>query len=194
MIDSIAGDVVRKGSDHVVVDTGGLAYRVFCTTASLHSCQEGHSTLLYTHLIVRDDAMQLFGFSSLEERETFRQLLTVGQIGPRLALQVLSALPPTALVEAIQTNSVERLTSVKGVGRKTAERILVELRDKIGDATATPAGFLLSQDEEIALRALTQAFGFSSREARPVLERLRGEALSAEQLVRRSLELLGQHR
>ena len=194
MIDSVAGDVIRKGSDHIVVDTDGIAYRIFCTATTLHECREGHSTLVYTHLIVRDDAMQLFGFSSLEERETFRQLLTVGQIGPKLALQVLSALPTNALVEAIRTNSVERLTSVKGVGRKTAERILVELRDKIGDATAAPGGFLLTQDEETALRALTQAFGFSPREARPILERLRSENLPADRLVRRALELLGQTR
>jgi Holliday junction DNA helicase RuvA len=194
VIDSVSGEVVRKGGDFVVVDNGGIAYQVSCSTSTLRECEEGRSALLYTHLLIRDDSVQLYGFSRLEEREVFQQLLTVGQIGPRLALQVLSTLPPSSLIEAIRTNSVERLTAVKGIGRKTAERILVELRDKIGSSAAAPGSFLLSQNEETALRALTQVFGFSPREARPVIEQLRGEALSTEDLVRRSLELLGRQR
>ena len=191
MIDSIYGEVIRVATDHAVVETGGIAYQAFCPTDTLRDLSKGHTALIYTHLIWREDAIQLFGFSTPRERELFRQLLTVGQVGPRLALQLLSTLPPDAFVSAIASNDVDRLTMVKGIGKKTAQRILIDLRDKV---TSSPAqvDVLLSQQEETALQALTsRALGFSPREAREALADLRGEGLSAEQLVRRALEILG---
>jgi len=194
VIDSISGEVVRSGDDHVVVETGGIAYRVFCPSWDVASCKPGDSTVLFVHLIVRDDTMELYGFGSPEDRELFTHLLSVGQVGPRLALQILSSLPTDALVEAISTNDVAKLTTIKGVGRKTAERILVDLRDKIG-RTGDGRSVLLAPHEETALRALTsKALGFSAREARQAIERLRGESLDAEGLVRRALALMGSDR
>jgi Holliday junction DNA helicase RuvA len=194
VIDSISGDVLRSGPDHVVIETGGIAYQVFCPAGDVRACPPGTPAVLFTHLIVREDTMQLFGFTSEDEREVFRHLLTVGQVGPRLALQILSSIPMGALVEAIRASDVARLTSIKGIGRKTAERILVDLRDKIG----TPGDvrdFLLTPDEETAVRALTsKALGFSLREARQAVERLRGQSLDAEGLVRRALADLGSGR
>jgi len=150
--------------------------------------------MLFVHLIVRDDTIQLFGFTSPDEREVFRHLLTVGQVGPRLALQILSSIPMGALVEAIRSSDVAKLTTIKGIGRKTAERILVDLRDKIG-ATGDVRSFLLTSEEETALRALTsRALGFSIQEARQAIERLRSEGLDAEGLVRRALAHLGTNR
>jgi Holliday junction DNA helicase RuvA len=139
--------------------------------------------------------MQLYGFVSPDEREAFQQLMTVGQVGPKLALQVLSALPLDRLIEAVSSGDVACLTAVKGVGKKTAERILVDLRDKLGRPGAGAVGdFLLTNDEETAVRALTsKALGFSAREAREALQRLRGQGLSPEQLVRGALEILGTH-
>ena len=192
MIDSLSGEVVRIASDHLVVDTGGVAYRAYCAAGTLRSCTEGHSALVYIHLIVRDDSIQLYGFASPSERDLFLQLLSVGQVGPRLALQILSALPPDQLIETIASRNIDRLVSIKGIGRKTAERILVDLRDKIGQATGGEGGFLLTQSEETAFQALTsRTLGFTAREAREVLGKLRGEDLSPEELVRRALELLG---
>jgi Holliday junction DNA helicase RuvA len=196
MIDSLTGDVVRIGADHVVIDNGGIAFHIDAPANTLRACHEGHSALLFIHLTIRDDTIQLYGFSSASERTLFRQLLTVGQVGPKLALQILSALPPDALIEAISNRSIERLTAVKGVGRKTAERILVDLRDKIGTANDIGiSGVFLTEKEETALRALTsKALGFSVREARQALERLRNEDLTAEELVRQALEFLGSAR
>ena len=190
MIDSLTGEVVQLGADFAVIDTGGIAYRTFATASALRELTEGHEALLYTHLIVRDDSMQLYGFASQEEREVFCQLLTVGQVGPKLALQILSALPVNDLIEAVSSGDVVRLTGVKGVGKKTAERILVDLRDKIG-ASGPAREFLLSAAEETALRALTSRLGFSPREAREALQRLQGRDLPPEDLVRRALEILG---
>ena len=194
MIDSISGEIVRSGLDHVVIETGGIAYQVFCPAGDVRACPLGSPSMLFVHLIVRDDTIQLFGFTSPDEREVFRHLLTVGQVGPRLALQILSSIPMGALVEAIRSSDVAKLTTIKGIGRKTAERILVDLRDKIG-AAGDVRDFLLTPEEETALRALTsRALGFSVREGRQAIERLRGEGLDAEGLVRRALAHLGSNR
>jgi Holliday junction DNA helicase RuvA len=194
VIDSVSGDVLRAGADHVVIETGGIAYQIFCPAGDIRACTPGKSAVLFTHLIVRDDSMQLFGFTSPDEREVFRHLLTVGQVGPRLALQILSSIPMDALIAAIRSSDVARLTTIKGIGRKTAERILVDLRDKIG-ADGGAGDFLLTPDEETAVRALTsRSLGFSLREARQAVERLRGEGLDAEGLVRRALANLGSNR
>ena len=193
MIDSISWDVVRQGADFAVVDVGGVAYQASCSAETLRGCELGHPAFLYIHLVLREDTIQLYGFSTLRERELFRLLMTVGQVGPKLAIQVLSTLPPQELIAAIAGRDIERLTTVMGVGRKTAERILVDLRDKIaGPGDDGVDAFLLSSDEEIALRALTsRSLGFSAREAREALSRLRTERLPAEALVRRALEILG---
>ena len=193
MIDSITGRVIRVESDHVVIETGGIAYRVFCPSRTIPNYRPAEEGLVYVQLIVRDDEVSLFGFSTFEERQIFRNLLKVGQVGPRLALQLLSTLSPEAFVEAVSGNDVERLTSVKGIGRKTAQRILIELRDKLGkDLIGVPASVTLTQKEETALRALTsKSLGFSPREARQALERLREEDLPLNELVRRALEIIG---
>ncbi len=193
MIDSISGEVVRRTADAVVVDTGGVAYRAACPAGTLRECEVGRTTLLYIHLILREDTIELFGFSSLRERELFRHLLTVGQVGPRVALQVLSAVPPDKLVEAVASRNADLLMTVKGVGRKTAERILVDLHGRLTEAgDGGTEGLFLTPNEETALRALTsKSLGFSAREAREALARLRGENLDVELLIRRALEILG---
>lgn len=193
MIDAVTGRVVRYGVDHLVIETGGIAWRVFCPTRDLTSFPRGEEATVYVHLVVRDDAILLYGFASLEEREIFRSLLPVGQVGPRLALQLLSALTPEAFVRAIEAGDVDRLTTVKGVGRKTAQRILVELRGKLSpDLLGAEPALPLSQVEETALRALTsKSLGFSPGEARRALERLRSEELPLQELVRRALEIIG---
>jgi Holliday junction DNA helicase RuvA len=150
---------------------------------------------MYIHLALRDDALQLYGFPTRYERDLFRQLLPVGQVGPKLALQILSTLPPDQLVGAIASGDVDGLTTVKGVGRKTAQRIVIDLRDKLSAGaipTEVPGGLPLSDDEVTALRALTsKSLGFSVRQARNAIQRLRDEGLSAPELVRRALEILG---
>lgn len=196
MIDAIRGEVIDVGTNFVCMETAGITYQIFCPAETVHACHERLTDQLFTHLIVRDDSIQLYGFASTDAREIFRKLLTVGQVGPKLALQILSSLPTEALIEAITTNDVTRLTAVKGIGEKTAQRILIDLRDKIGDGSAD--GFedlFLVPAEETALRALTsKALGFSVREARQAIVQLREKKLDAEELVREALSLLGRVR
>ena len=192
MIDSIRGEVLSVGSDHVVIATGGVGFQIFCPAETLRVCHERLTDQVFVHLIVRDDSIQLYGFAEPEERELFRKLLTVGQVGPRLALQLLSTLPGRDFVVALETNDIDRLTSVKGIGKKTAQRILIDLRDKITSGEGGAADVFLSASEETALRALTsKALGFPARDARQAISELRSESLSAEELVRRALEILG---
>ncbi|HDL85078.1 MAG TPA: Holliday junction branch migration protein RuvA [Candidatus Acetothermia bacterium] len=191
MIDAITGRIVRLGEDHIVIETAGIAYRVFCPASAIHTYHLGEEGLIYTHLVVRDDALSLFGFPSLEEREIFRRLLPVGQVGPRLALQIISLFSPDEFILAVSAGDVDKLTQVKGIGRKTAQRILVELRDKLTPDLGTGAAIPLSQKEETALRALTgKSLGFSVSEARRALERLRSEDLPLAELVKRALEVI----
>ena len=195
MIDAIRGEVIDVGSDYVCIETAGITYQIFCPSETVRACHERLTDQVFTHLIVRDDSIQLYGFVSTDAREIFRKLLTVGQIGPKLALQILSSLPTEALVEAIMTNDVTRLTTIKGIGEKTAQRILLDLRDKIGGSADGFKNLFLVPEEETALRALTsKALGFSMREARKVIVQLRDKKLNAEGLVREALSLLGQNR
>lgn len=193
MIDAIRGEIAFVGSDYVVIDTGSVSYRIDCPTETLRQCHDRRIDQVFVHLIVREDTIQLYGFASPEERELFRKLLTVGQVGPRLALQVLSTLPRHAFIDAIANNDVGRLTAVKGIGTKTAQRILIDLRDKVGAiGEAGPADIFLTDGEETALRALTsKSLGFSAREARHAIEQLRGEQTTTEELIRRALAILG---
>ncbi len=193
MIDAITGRVTRLGNDHLVVENAGIAYRIFSPVRALSSYRKGEEVLVYVHLLVREDRILLFGFPSFEERELFRVLLPVSQVGPRLALQMLGAFSPERLVQVVQEGDIDQLMRIKGVGRKTAQRILVELGDKIGDKLDITSVVLpLSDKEEVALRALTsRTLGFSVSEARRALARLRGEDLPVEGLVRRALEIIG---
>ncbi|MCK5827206.1 Holliday junction branch migration protein RuvA [Candidatus Bipolaricaulota bacterium] len=195
MIDAIRGDIVDVGTDYVCIETGGITYQIFCPAETVRACHERLTDQVFTHLIVRDDSIQLYGFASTDAREVFRKLLTVGQIGPKLALQILSSLPTEALVEAIMSNDVTRLTTIKGIGEKTAQRILLDLRDKIGGSTDGFKNLFLVPEEETALQALTsKALGFSMREARQAIVQLRDKKLNAEGLVREALSLLGRNR
>jgi len=191
MIDAITGRILRLGKDHVVIETAGIAYRVFCPANAIPNYRLGQQEVVYTHLVLHDDAATLFGFPSLEEREIFRFLLPVGQVGPRLALQIVSLLSPEEFMLAISAGDVDRLTQVKGIGKKTAQRILIDLRDKVTTNLGTNASLPLSKKEQDAMRALTgKSLGFSASEARRALEQLRGQELSLADLVRKALEVI----
>ena len=134
MIDSIAGEVVEVGADFAVVDTGGIAYRAFATATALRELTVGHEALLYTQLIVRDDSMQLFGFASRDEREIFGQLLTVGQVGPKLALQILSSLPLNDLIQdgsSLGIHLVLTCDTYGNVGRNLSRKAVGEFDKRV---------------------------------------------------------------
>jgi holliday junction DNA helicase RuvA len=144
VIAAVRGDVLEIGLDHAVVEVGGVGLAVHATPATLARLRRGEQARLATSLVVREDSLTLFGFADAEERELFTLLQTVGGVGPRLALATLAVLDPDALRRALADGDAAALTRVPGIGRKGAERMVLELRDKVVAPTApvraAPAG------------------------------------------------------
>lgn len=188
MIALVSGKVVLRRADHVVVDCGGVGYRLAVSAHTLrHTPAAEQDVVLHTHLVVRDDALSLYGFHSEEERELFLMLLAVQSVGPKMALAVLSGGSPRELLAAVAAGDAARLRAVPGVGKRTAERIVVELREKVG-ASASAAGVSApaSDDEPRALaREGLMELGYSAAETEDLLRRATGER--PEQLIAEAL-------
>lgn len=142
MIALVAGEVAVRRPDHVVLETAsGVGYRLSVSAETLrHVPGRGETVSLHSHLIVRDDALQLYGFATEEERDLFLMLIGVQSVGPKVALAVLSGGPPRELVGALAAGDVKRLQAVPGIGKRTAERIIVELREKVAAGAAVAVG------------------------------------------------------
>ncbi|MFQ6117513.1 MAG: Holliday junction branch migration protein RuvA [Candidatus Bipolaricaulia bacterium] len=192
MIDTVTGTLIELGEGHVVLEANGIGYRILISGATRAELAEiDGPARLFTHLQLREDGLELYGFSRSEERELFRLLLGVAGIGPRLALQVLSTMTPARFCEAILGRRAEELQQVKGIGRKTAERMVLELKDKLPRVPLGEEVRVLSDREELAYQAL-RSLGFTATEARRAVERAQaaGEGLSTEELIKHALELV----
>lgn len=192
VFDSIQGRVAAREPARVVIEAGGLGYLVQVPLSTFDTLPEvGREARLLLHLTVREDEWRLFGFASARERETFRDLLRVSSVGPALALTLLSGLGPEALIQAVGEGDPAVLTRVKGVGKKTAERVLLDLKDRwaaggpggVGGAVAAPKG-----PAGDALRAL-ESLGLERAEAERRLAALgpQAQGLPVAELVRRAL-------
>ncbi len=196
MIASLRGTLSEKGAGVCVIEAGGVGYLVQVsahTAAALPAA--GEPLYLRTRQIVREDTVQLFGFADPEELRLFDLMIGVSGVGPRLALAVLSGIRPAALVRAIRGEQVGVLVAVPGIGRKTAERLVVELRDRLEVPPGTPreAGVLPRTERyEDAVAALSR-LGYTAAQAQEAVRKASeaGEDQSLEHLVRRALALLG---
>jgi len=143
VIASVRGPVGHVGLDHVVVEVGGVGMLVHTTPATASACRRGSEASLATSLVVREDSLTLYGFSAPAERDMFEVLQTVSGVGPRLALAMLSVMGPDQLAVALSSGDTKALTTIPGIGAKSAERLVLELRDKVGAVRGggtTPAG------------------------------------------------------
>ncbi len=187
MIALVSGAVAVRRSDHVVIDCAGVGYRLAVSAETLRQVPGvGKQVVLHAHLIVRDDALALYGFATEEERELFLMLLGVQSVGPKVALAVLSGGPPRALLAAVAAGDTARLQSVPGVGKRTAERIIVELREKVGGSLPEQAISVIRADDprSIAREGLL-GLGYTPAEADDLLDGADGE--SAEELIAHAL-------
>ena len=187
MIALISGTVAVRRGDHVVVDCGGVGYRLAVSAETLrHVPAVGRDVLLHTHLIVRDDALALYGFATEDERDLFLMLLGVQAVGPKVALAVLSGAPPRELLRVVAAGDAPRLQAAPGVGKRTAERIIVELREKVGATLPEDSITVTRSDDpaELAREALL-GLGYSATEIDGLLEGAAGE--STEQLIAHAL-------
>ena len=172
MIGQLSGVIADKSPPQVLVDVGGVGYELDVPMSTFYNLPAvGERTTLLTHFVVREDAQQLFGFLTREERSTFRQLVRISGVGPRTALAILSGLSVAELAAAVGRQESGRLVKVPGIGKKTAERLLLELKGKLGPdlgaATAVPA----SGAQADIVQALV-ALGYSEREASAALKAL----------------------
>jgi len=188
MISSLRGILTAVEDDELVLDVGGVGFSVAVSGSVLRELvPAGREQFLYTYLVVREDALQLYGFVSREERKLFLQLLEVSGVGPRTALAALSAMEADILRQAIAANQPEVLARVPGIGRKTAERIIFQLRDKIG---AVGQGGSISFEDGDVVAAL-RSLGYSLVEAQVAAQAVPDdEGLGAEEKIRLALQAL----
>ena len=178
MIALVSGTVAVRRADHVVVDCGGVGYRLAVSAETLrHVPAVGKGVLLHTHLVVRDDALALYGFATEEERELFLMLIAVQSVGPKVALAVLSGGPPRDLLAALAAGDSARLQAAPGVGKRTAERIIVELREKVGASATVPAvlAAVRSEDPRALARDGLLGLGYTALEVDELLDGAEGD-------------------
>jgi holliday junction DNA helicase RuvA len=172
----VSGNVVVRRSDHVVIDCGGVGYRLAVSAETLrHVPGVGNQVVLHTHMIVRDDALALYGFATEEERDLFLLLLGVQSVGPKVAIAVLSGGTPRELIAALAAGDSARFQTVPGIGKRTAERIIVELREKVGVAEEMPITITRSDDPRTVAREGLIGLGYSPQEVDALLDGASGE-------------------
>ena len=201
MIYSLRGTLIHSGPSHAVVECGGVGYLCKATANTLASLPEtGKEVFLYTYLNIREDAVDLFGFSSQAELSSFQMLIGVSGVGPKVALAILSSLPPDRFALAVATSDFKSIMAAPGVGKKLAERIVLELKDKITPENLKGGGL---NGEQIQ-RALPQGGAGEAISALVVLGYTQGEAAAAisgldpdlpvEELIKKALRALGSRR
>lgn len=169
MIGRLTGVIAEKSPPQVVIDVAGVGYEVDVPMSTFFNLGGlGDRAVLLTHLVVREDAHQLFGFLTQEERGTFRMLIKISGIGPKMALGLLSGLSVPELAQAVSRQEAGRLTKVPGVGKKTAERLLLELKDKLGPNLALPA--TIANDAQADILQALVALGYSEKDAAAALK------------------------
>lgn len=199
MLYFLKGTVALVESGLAVLDCGGVGYACKTTNYTLGSIQTGKTATLYTHLSVREDGIELYGFSTKEEKRLFLLLVSVSGVGPKAALSILSTTPPSQLALSIITEDVKTLTLAPGIGKKIAQRIVLELRDKLakeqGSAemgipgSSLPGGHLLIPEDKVAeAGAALAVLGYSQPEIQQALRGLELESLSREEIIKAALK------
>jgi Holliday junction DNA helicase RuvA len=187
MIASVRGQVTVRRPDHVVIEAAGVGYRLAVSAITMKSVPRvGEEAMLHTHLVLRDDGMHLYGFASEDERALFHMLTGVQSIGPKVALAVLSGGTTRELLNAIASGDSARFQAVPGIGKRTAERIIVELREKVAGAAPTDDIVITRSDDPVALaRQGLLGLGFDAREIDVLLDKAAGE--TPEELIAEAL-------
>jgi Holliday junction DNA helicase RuvA len=185
VIASVRGEVLVRRPDYVVVESAGVGYRLAVSAETLKAVPaRGKETALHAHLVMRDDAIQLYGFASEEERDLFLHLISVSGVGPKVAVAILSGGTPRELLNAIATGDAKRFQAVPGIGKRTAERVIVELREKVAGEIAD-GGPLVATDEDASPRTLARDglvnLGYTLVEAERLLDGAEGE--TTEELI-----------
>ncbi|MGH8279753.1 MAG: Holliday junction branch migration protein RuvA [Gammaproteobacteria bacterium] len=189
MIGSLRGKILRRQPPTLLVEVQGVGYEVEAPMSTFYDLPDtGTEVLLYTHLVVREDAQVLFGFGSEPERRLFRALIRVNGVGPRLALTILSGISVDNFVRCVRASDTVTLVRLPGIGKKTAERLVVEMRDRLEAVALDAVGSItLGTPREDALAALV-SLGYRPQEAGRMLQAIADTGLGSEELIRRALQ------
>ncbi len=188
MIAKLNGKVVYKDKNSAIIDMSGVGYRAFVSTDTLSKLKNGSNANLWTHLVVRENIMDLYGFIDKEEKDFFELLIGISGIGPKSALAILSLAPVAVLRKAISSEDASYLTKVSGIGRKSAQKIILELKDKTGTATEKD-GIGLKEEAE-ALEAL-HALGYTLNDSREALKKFGDDITCTNDRINKALKILG---
>lgn len=193
MISALSGTVRHKDLHSVVVDVSGVGYKVWVPTEIILDLETGSKVSLWTHLAVRETSLDLFGFVEKESLEIFELLITISGIGPKTALGILNVATPTMLRQAVVNSDTSYLTRVSGIGKKNADKIVLELKDKLKlTSEDTSTNSVQAQEEGDALEALV-SLGYSERDARDALKKVSKNVTGASERVKSALKLLSNH-
>ncbi|PIP86955.1 Holliday junction branch migration protein RuvA [Candidatus Campbellbacteria bacterium CG22_combo_CG10-13_8_21_14_all_36_13] len=189
MIASIEGEIKQKTDKYVVVNVRGVGYKIYTTPVNISGAKVGKSVYMYTHLAVRENSMDLYGFKSIEDLNFFELLIGISGIGPKGALGILTVADVETLTTAVSSGDVSYLTKVSGIGKKSAEKIVLELKDKVSDLNQENKQNMLNE-EGGALEAL-KSLGYKHNDARDILKQVSKDAKTAGDMVREALKKLG---
>ena len=193
----LEGKVAHVEPYLAVIDCGGVGYACRTTSFTLSQIKKGDKAKLYTYLSVREDAMDLYGFATGEELKLFRQLISVSGVGPKAALSILSASTPANLALSIITGDEKALTCAQGIGKKIAQRVILELKDKLakgqtisaaGESVSGPAVTIIPQNKASEAAAALAVLGYSQAEINVALKGVDMESLTLEQIIRQALK------
>ena len=191
MISYLEGKLISKNDKYATVLVGGIGYKIFMSAEALKKIQQSDEDVkIFTYLNVREDALDLYGFLTEQEKELFEMLIMVSGVGPKSALAILALGDPAALAGAISREDIKFLTEVAGIGIKTAKKISVELKDKVAGLSFELGEDAYASSDAEAIEVLT-TLGWSNKEAREALQRVPREITSAEQRVKEAMKLLG---
>ena len=199
MIGQLRGILIHKQAPFLLVDVQGVGYEVEAPMTTIYNLPAtGEEVQLYTHLAIRDDAHLLFGFASEDERRLFRTLLKVNGVGAKMALTILSSIEAQEFALCVQNGDSERLVKLPGVGKKTAERLIIEMRDRLKDfdlsgTTSTSAGAIPAQTNNVTAEAESAliALGYKPQEASRYVHSVAADGMSAEEIIREALKAIG---
>lgn len=180
----VSGKAAQVGANYVVIDAGGVGYMVYTNSFSAGSVAAGGDAKLYTHLIVREDELSLYGFATVEEKAMFEKLISISGIGPKVALSILSALKVADIASAVVSANAAAFETVSGVGKKTAQRLVLELKEKVGIADTVGAGTFAAAGNKVeeAAEAL-MGLGYPRAEALTAIAAVQNLGDTAEDLV-----------
>ncbi len=192
MINYIKGEITKKGLDFLVIENGGIGYHINTSQNTLNKIQSGSETVIFTYLHVREDILSLFGFADNDELEMFKKLISVNGVGPKAGLSILSILDTVSLKVAISTNDIQKISKASGIGKKTASKIVLELKDKIEkvDIEDVIESSKVVENETSELIKVLMTLGFTQNEAKKSLKNINLQDKNENEIIKEALRNL----